>query len=140
MGRFSQTVPSPHVRRGSTGLILVYYCPWIFPWVTLLSYNTLVISNFSQNHKKYSPIRKNFFPNSAELTMSRQTILCIIIFTVWGITPVIAASKKVIYCHNPQYTGPIKEVFEMKATKLEEDIRRRQGYALNLPRLWFQIP
>lgn len=72
--------------------------------------------------------------------MSRQTILCIIIFTVCGITPVIAASKKVIYCHNPQYTVPIKEVFEMKATKLEEDIRRRQGYALNLPRLWFQIP
>lgn len=72
--------------------------------------------------------------------MSRQTILCIILFTVCGITPVIAASKKVIYCHNPQYTGPIKEVFEMKATKLEEDIRRRQGYALNLPRLWFQIP
>lgn len=71
--------------------------------------------------------------------MSRQTILCIIIFTVCGITPVIAASKKVIYCHNPQYTGPIKEVFEMKATKLE-DIRRRQGYALNLLRLWFQIP
>lgn len=27
MGRFSQTVPSPHVRRGSTGLILVYYFP-----------------------------------------------------------------------------------------------------------------
>lgn len=71
--------------------------------------------------------------------MSRQNILCIIIFTVCGITPVIAASKKVIYC-NPQYTGPIKEVFEMKAIKLEEDIRRRQDYALNLPRPWFQIP
>ena len=51
--------------------------------------------------------------------MASQTVMWIIIFAVCGVTPVILA-QDVFSCYNLQYAGPIKEVIEMRPTKLAE--------------------
>ena len=49
--------------------------------------------------------------------MASQTVMRII--AVCGVTPVILA-QDIFSCHNLQYAGPIKEVIEMRPTKLAE--------------------
>ncbi|KAJ7388815.1 hypothetical protein OS493_035372 [Desmophyllum pertusum] len=50
--------------------------------------------------------------------MSPQAMLCVFILVVCGLIPLIDANA--IQCQNLEYTGPIKEVIEMKPTKLAE--------------------
>ena len=50
--------------------------------------------------------------------MSPQAMLCVFILVVCGLIPLIDANA--IHCQNLEYTGPIKEVIEMKPTKLAE--------------------
>ncbi|KAJ7388818.1 hypothetical protein OS493_035375 [Desmophyllum pertusum] len=52
--------------------------------------------------------------------MSPQATLFAFILVVCGLSPLIDASEDNIHCENLEYTGPIKEVIELKPTELAE--------------------
>ena len=54
------------------------------------------------------------------MSLSHQARLWIMVLAVCSVTPLIHAARDILHCHNLEYAGPIKEVIEMKPTKLAE--------------------
>lgn len=65
--------------------------------------------------------------------VSSQASLCSLILVVCALLPVTDAEDQVV-CMNMEYSGPVKEVIEAKATKLAEDEAGSKGrqFALDL--------
>lgn len=64
-------------------------------------------------------IPKNLLLKIHRMTLN-QTMLWILILTACGVTPLIRVNGDEFVCHNVEYAGPIKEVIQIKPTKLAE--------------------
>ena len=70
------------------------------------------------------------------MSHSHQARLWIMVLAVCSVTPLIHAADNILHCHNLEYAGPIKEVIEMKPTKLAEKTSNAakviQGFATDM--------
>ena len=74
------------------------------------------------------------------MSHSHQARLWIMVLAMCSVTPLIHAARDILHCHNLEYTGPIKEVIEMKPTKLAEKTPMQPRSYRVLPPTWPPLP